>query len=143
MGFMKRIATEFQSHPGKSLARFAPSERQAIRALTRSSEALLEYLAAEAAPKPTAGGVALSSIWLGSVYTGGKPERAGLYYVIDTVNESREVVRLTLIGNNWVIFRMGQAKEMPLLSYNKPAYHWFQMLDLSPDDMTFVRKELP
>lgn len=142
MGIMKRLNTERKMH-GNSLARFAPGEREAMRAITRSSEALLSYLAEEAAPKPSAGGVALSSIWLGSIYTGDKPERAGMYVVVDTVSECREVVKLARIEDRWVVFRLGQGHETSLTAYNRPAFHWFLLLELGPDDMTFIRKELP
>lgn len=142
MGTMKRIYTERQMH-GKSLARFARSEREAIRAITRNSEALLSYLAEEAAPKPTAGGVALSSIWLGSVYTGNMPERAGIYVVVDTVTETRDIVKLVHYNNQWMIFRVGQSQEIQLSAYNKSTFHWFLLHELGPDDMKFVRKELP
>lgn len=142
MGVMKRIATELVMN--KSLSRFAPGERAAIRNLIRTSEGLLRFMAEEAAPPPTAGGFAMDDVFVRVVFTGFKPERAGVYMVVDLVSETEELVRLFLDqSKTWMVQRPGDARQERLDDFNRKHHRWFRLAELGVDDLAFIRKDLP
>lgn len=142
MGVMKRIKTELTMN--KSLSRFAPGERAAIRSLIRTSEGLLRFMAEEAAPPPTAGGFALDDVFARVTYTGLKPERAGNYMVVDLVSETEELVHLFRDqSQTWMVLRPGDARQEPLNDFNRKHHRWFRLAELGEDDLAFIRKDLP
>lgn len=143
MGLMKRINTAMTLHR-TSLQDFAPDERKAIRAILRDEESLRQYQASKTAPVPTAGGQALCGVSLGAIYTGNRPEKAGLYYVIDTVAEYIQSVTVSRSDTGtWRVGVVGHSDMAPLDNFNRQTYHWFLLLELTPDDFELIGSELP
>jgi hypothetical protein len=129
---MKSLYTETRAN--KSLARFSLDERTALRSILRF-DALVNAAKLEASkPAPEAGGVERGELYLKLNATGRRPTKAGLYFVIDTVSETRNVLKVEYTDGGWRVRLAGDCNVRALEGYNKPHYVWFAIPDLGSED---------
>lgn len=143
MGAMKRLATEFQLHTGRSLARYQREEQKVWRSLEAGSDSLLRMEQEARAPVPTAGGKELAELSLKLIFTGNKPDKAGRYMVVDLVCDTMQFLTLYHSGEGqWRVWVLQNSSSDSLEFFNENHYRWFFISELSSEDLDFIRKEL-
>lgn len=86
----------------------------------------------------------MDDVFVRVVFTGFKPERAGVYMVVDLVSETEDLVRLFLDqSKTWVVQKPGDARQERLDDFNRKHHRWFRLAELGEDDLAFIRKDLP
>lgn len=129
MSVMKTIRTRMTTSPGS----LSPIERRVIQ-----TERLLRR--AELAQSNT-GHSTLADVNLKLEYVGNVPLESGLYFVVDTATQNRNMVRVVVgSGVTMIATRLGESRPESLASFNREEYRWFRVPCFDSADMVEIRK---